>query len=70
MLCRRGHGDEPGMSLLLVLSLVSQAAGMAGCYVLYRRKGKDPRAGLAIGFALGLVGVFVAARLLRDARPV
>jgi hypothetical protein len=60
------------MSLFLLLSLASQVAGMIGCYALFKRKGKSPRAGLFVGFMFGVAGLIVATQLLRDgtdARP-
>jgi thiamine transporter ThiT len=54
------------MSLPLLISLTSQIAGMIGCYVLFKRKGKSPRAGLVVGFVFGVLGLIVATQLLRD----
>ena len=45
---------------------------MIGCYALFKRKGKSPRAGLFVGFMFGIAGLIVATQLLRDgtdARP-
>ena len=60
------------MSLPLLISLTSQIAGMIGCYLLFKRKGRSPRVGLLVGFLFGVLGLIVATQLLRDrnsARP-
>jgi hypothetical protein len=54
------------MSLFFLLSLASEVAGMIGCYRLFKRKGKSPRAGLFVGFVFGVAGLIVAAQFLRD----
>jgi hypothetical protein len=43
------------MSLFLAFSLASQAVGMTGCYMLFKRK-ESPRAGLFVGFMFGVIG--------------
>ena len=54
------------MSLPLLISLTSQFAGMIGCYLLFKRKGRSPRVGLLVGFLFGVLGLIVATQLLRD----
>jgi hypothetical protein len=54
------------MSLFLAFSLASQAVGMTGCYLLFKRKGKSPRAGLFVGFMFGVIGLIAATQILRD----
>jgi hypothetical protein len=54
------------MSLPLLISLTSQIAGMIGCYLLFKLRGRSPRAGLVVGFVFGVLGLIVATQLLRD----
>ena len=54
------------MSLPLLISLTSQIAGMIGCYLLFKRKGRSPRTGLVVGFVFGVLGLIVATQVLRD----
>jgi hypothetical protein len=60
------------MSLPLLISLTSEIVGMIGCYLLFKVRGRSPRAGLVVGFLFGIFGLIVATPLLRDrnsARP-
>jgi len=45
---------------------------MIGCYLVFKFRGRSPRAGLVVGFLFGALGLIVATQLLRDrnsARP-
>jgi thiamine transporter ThiT len=60
------------MSLPLLITLTSEIVGMIGCYLLFKFRGRSPRAGLVVGFLFGVLGLIVATQLLRDrnsARP-
>jgi hypothetical protein len=60
------------MSLPLLITLSSEIVGMIGCYLLFKFRGRSPRAGLVVGFLCGVLGLIVATQLLRDrnsARP-
>ena len=54
------------MSLALLISLTSEVIGMIGCYLLFKFRGRSPRAGLVIGFLFGVLGLIVATQVLRD----
>jgi thiamine transporter ThiT len=60
------------MSLPLLITLTSEIVGMIGCYLLFKFRGRSPRAGFVVGFLFGVLGLIVATQLLRDrssARP-
>ena len=54
------------MSLALLISLTSEVVGMIGCYLLFKFRGRSPRAGLLVGFLFGVLGLIVATQVLRD----
>jgi hypothetical protein len=39
---------------------------MTGCYLLFKFRGRSPRAGLVVGFLFGVLGLIVATPLLKD----
>ena len=39
---------------------------MIGCYLIFKFRGRSPRAGLVVGFLCGVLGLIVATQLLRD----
>jgi len=54
------------MSLPLLVSLASEFIGIIGCYLLFKFRGRSPRAGMVVGLLFGVLGLIVATQVLRD----